>query len=350
MAPLCAAAPRIIALPVAACGQAPKLPAMAVYTLVEETAAASLARELGLGRLLSLRGIGGGIENTNYFLSTERGEWVLTLFERLPREQLPYFLGLMSHLAHAGLPVPLPQSAADGTLVHTVSGKPAAVVTRLPGESLAEPDAAACRQLGEALAGVHLAGRGFALHHPHERGLAWWSSVLPQVLPHVPADVAELLRQELSHQQRCADSRLYRSLPRGPIHADLFRDNALFVTGPQGRQLSGVFDFYFAGTDAWVFDLAVCLNDWCLLSQASPQLDPDKAQALMAGYSARRPLLEAEQEALGDQLRAAALRFWISRLWDWYLPREASLLTPKNPRHFQVVLQERIDNPGLPNF
>ncbi|MCE2657227.1 MAG: homoserine kinase [Rubrivivax sp.] len=326
---------------------------MAVYTSVDHDAAAHLFQHLGLGRLLHLQGIGAGIENTNYFATTEHGDWVLTLFERLPAEQLPYFLGLMQHLAHAGLPVPSPQAAPGGSLVHTLAGKPAAVVTRLPGRSLDTPSADACEQLGAVLAQLHLAGASYAPQQAHERGLAWWGATLPQVLPHVPTELAQLLRQELAHQQRCAATPEAQTLPRGPIHADVFRDNVLFTGGAAGMaeplHLSGLFDFYFAGTDTWLFDVAVCLNDWCLQAD-SATWDAARFQALLKGYQSQRRLTPAERHALPDHLRAAALRFWISRLWDWYLPREATLLTPKNPGHFERVLRERIDNPQLPDF
>jgi homoserine kinase type II len=326
---------------------------MAVYTQVAHDAAAQLFQHLGLGKLLHLQGIGAGIENTNYFATTEHGEWVLTLFERLPAGRLPYFLGLMQHLARAGLPVPSPQAAPDGTLVQLLAGKPAAVVTRLPGRSLDNPPVESCEQLGAVLAQLHLAGASFSLQQDHERGLAWWASTLPQVLPHVPADVAQLLREELAHQQRCAATPDALALPRGPIHADLFRDNALFTGGAVGTsaplRLSGLFDFYFAGTDTWLLDLAVCLNDWCLEAD-SPRWDEARFQALLKGYQSHRALTTSERHLLPEHLRAAALRFWISRLWDWYLPREAALLTPKNPGHFERVLRERIDNPVLPAF
>jgi homoserine kinase type II len=320
---------------------------MAVYTVIDPVEAGTLLRQLGLGELQALDGILGGIENTNYFATTTGGTWVLTVFERLARERLPYHLGLMLHLAQAGLPVPWPQAAPDGGLVHTLGGKPAAVVTRLPGESLPHPDADACRQLGHVLARLHVAGAGFAPDHAHERGLDWWGRTLPEVLPYVPPEVAQRLRSELAHQQQRAATPAFAALPAGPIHADLFRDNALFVPTPAGWQLSGVFDFYFAGTDTFAFDLAVCLNDWCLVP-GGPQLEPQRSAALMQGYTAVRPLTDAEHALLPDLLRAAALRFWISRLWDWYLPRTASLLKPKDPSHFEQVLADRIDNPGLP--
>ena len=320
---------------------------MAVYTPIQAPEAQELMHSLGLGELRQLQGITGGIENTNYFATTDKGDWVLTIFERLPRAQLPYFLGLMQHLARDGLPVPWPQPGVDGELVHTLNGKPAAVVTRLPGHSLEKPDAPACAALGSTLARLHRSALGFGQHHPHERGLDWWAKTLPEVLPHVPADIAQQLHSELAYQQAFAATPTHAGLPRGPIHADLFRDNALFVPMAAGLSLSGIYDFYFAGTESLLFDVAVCLNDWCLQA-GSVQFDEQRAQAFLKAYDRERPLLELERAALPTLLRAAALRFWISRLWDAYLPRAATLLTPKDPGHFGRMLTQRIDNARLP--
>ena len=320
---------------------------MAVYTVVDEAQADALLRQLGLGELQSLRGIRSGIENTNYFATTSQGEWVLTLFERLSREELPYFLRLMRHLAAAGIPVPWPQGASDLALVHTLSGKPAAVVTRLDGEPVMEPTALHCAQLGAMLGRMHRATERFPLAQAHHRGLDWWAQTLPQILPHVPSDQAQMLSDELAYQQAVAASAAGRALPRGPIHADLFRDNAMFVSGTSGDHLSGFLDFYFAGTDHLLFDVAVCLNDWCI-DDRSGELIEARAQALLDAYRQERPMARGEWRLLPAMLRAAALRFWISRLWDWHLPRSASLLVPKNPEHFERVLRQRIDNPWLP--
>ncbi len=320
---------------------------MAVYTEVGFDEADALFQRLGLGPLTALRGIRSGIENTNYYASTARGQWVLTLFERLGADQLPYYLRLMQHLAARGIPVPAPQPGADGGLVHQLAGKPAAVVTRLPGGHRLAPDAAHCAQVGEVLARMHRAGADFALQQPHLRGLSWWTETVPVVLPHLDAVQATLLRDELAYQQAVAASPAGAALPRGPIHADLFRDNTMFDETAGEDRLCGVFDFYFAGTDMLLFDVAVCLNDWCA-DLDTGRLADDRATAFVDAYRRVRPLDSAELRLLPALLRAAALRFWISRLWDWHLPRDAALLQPKDPTHFERVLRERIASPWHP--
>ncbi len=320
---------------------------MAVYTEVGRDEADALFQRLGLGPLTDLQGIRAGIENTNYYATTARGQWVLTLFERLSAEQLPYYLRLMQHLAQRGIPVPAPQPAPDGTLVHLVAGKPAAVVTRLPGSHRARPAATHCEQVGRMLARMHLAAMDFELQQPHLRGLAWWTETVPTVLPHLATEQASLLRDELLYQQHLAASPAFAALPRGPIHADLFRDNVMFDDTAGPDRLCGFFDFYFAGTDTLLFDLAVCLNDWCC-DAASGALDDTLARAFVAAYEGERPLAGGEVRALPAALRAAALRFWISRLWDWHLPRDAALLQPKDPTHFERVLRQRIAQPWHP--
>ncbi len=320
---------------------------MAVYTEVGFAEADALVQRLRLGALTELRGIRSGIENTNYYATTALGQWVLTLFERLPREQLPYYLRLMQHLAARGIPVPAPQADAAGEILHTVVGKPAAVVTRLPGGHRLAPDAPHAAQVGAMLARMHLAGRDFTLAQPHLRGLAWWTETVPVVLPHLAAPQAELLAAELAFQQAFAASAAGRALPAGPIHADLFRDNVMFDETAGEDRLCGFFDFYFAGTDTWLFDVAVCLNDWCA-DLATGRLAEDRASAFMAAYESVRPLEALEVRAMPALLRAAAFRFWLSRLWDWHLPREAALLQPKDPTHFERVLRDRIDNPWHP--
>jgi homoserine kinase type II len=317
---------------------------VAVYTEVGFQEADNLCQRLGLGALTDLQGIRSGIENTNYYATTVRGQWVLTLFERLPAADLPYYLRLMQHLAARGIPVPAPQPGADGSVVHLVAGKPAAVVTRLPGSHRLLPAAEHCAQVGQMLARMHLAGTDFELAQQHHRGLAWWAETAPVVLPHLAQEQAELLRDELAFQQHLAASPAGLALPRGPIHADLFRDNVMFDDTAGPDRLCGFFDFYFAGTDTFLFDLAVCLNDWCT-DALSGALDDSLAATFTAAYEAERPLSGAEHRALPALLRAAALRFWISRLWDWHLPRSAALLAPKDPTHFERVLRARIANP-----
>jgi homoserine kinase type II len=329
---------------------------MAVFTEVPEEEAGALVRRLQLGELASLRGIQGGIENTNYFLSVRNDggthDYVLTLFERLTHEQLPFYLYLMKHLARRGIPVPEPQtepgtaSAAhpEGELLFTLCGKPTAVVEKLRGHSELQPTAAHCTAVGEMLARMHLAGRDFGMTQPNLRGLPWWNETAAVVMPFLDPDQASLLQGELAYQNHVASGSLYAALPRGPIHADLFRDNVMFEDG----RLTGFFDFYFAGVDTWLFDIAVCLNDWCIALDTGAH-DAQRAAAFLAGYAKVRPLSSAERRLLPAMLRAGALRFWISRLWDFHLPREAAMLKPHDPTHFERVLRRRaaLDCAGL---
>jgi homoserine kinase type II len=317
---------------------------MAVFTAVSEDEASALLRALKLGELASLRGIQSGIENTNYFVTARdvlgEREFVLTLFERLDFAQLPFYLHLMKHLAQHGIPVPDPAADANGDILHTVGGKPAALVNKLEGKHELAPGPEHCAQVGAMLARMHLAGRDYNRHQPNLRGLAWWNETVPVVLPFVTEAQAALLRSELAFQNHIAASSVYRALPRGPVHADLFRDNTMF----EGGKLTGFFDFYFAGVDAWLFDLAVCLNDWAIDLPTGVH-DADRASAFVQAYAAVRPLSAAERQLLPAMLRAGALRFWISRLWDFHLPREASMLKAHDPSHFERVLRQRVAHP-----
>ena len=323
---------------------------MAVFTEVSAEQAQALLDHLQLGSLSSLRGIGAGIENTNYFVDCTRDghlhRYVLTLFERLTAEQLPFYLRLMQHLAQRGVPVPEPHADATGEILFEVAGKPAAIVDRLHGGHQMAPDAFHCSQVGATLARMHLEGKGYPLHQPNLRGLAWWREVVPQLLPFLAAEQAELLKHELAYQEQLAASASYADLPTGPIHADLFRDNVMFEPGegPGRERLTGFFDFYFAGVDTWLFDIAVCLNDWCI-DLTSGRLIEDRAAVFVSAYESVRPLSGAEHRLLPALLRAAALRFWVSRLFDLHLPREASLLKAHDPSHFERVLRERIAKP-----
>ena len=313
---------------------------MAVFTEVTLEAARPLFDQLAIGELRELRGIAGGIENTNYFATTDRGEYVLTLFERLSHAQLPFYLHLMRHLARRGIPVPLPQANAADEILFTVCGKPAAVVDKLRGQSVLQPAAMHCAKLGELLARMHLAAQDFAMQQPNLRGLQWRNETAPLVIPHLDAGQQALLQNELVFQNQVAATAEYAALPRGPVHADLFRDNVMF----EGDELTGCFDFYFAGVDTWLFDLGVCLNDWAI-THADGVHEPGRAQALLDAYQRVRPLTQTEKELLPAMARAAALRFWISRLWDYYLPREASMLKPHDPTHFERVLRDRVQSP-----
>ena len=339
---------------------------MAVYTEVSRDAAAALVARLGLGELTGLQGITGGIENTNYFVDTRadsaggansvHGRYVLTLFERLSFEQLPFYLEWMKHLADRGLPVPGPKADAHGRLLHTVCGKPAAMVDRLRGRHRLAPGAAHCASVGAMLARVHRAGADFALHQPNLRGLAWWAETVPLVTPFLTPAQRELIEAELVFATQVCASAAFTALPRGAIHGDLFRDNVMFDAGANADadadsdgdddsdELTGLFDFYFAGVDTFLFDIAVCLNDWCV-DLESGRLDEVRASAFVAAYDRVRAVSSGERRLLPALMRAAALRFWVSRLWDLHLPRDANLLSAHDPAHFERVLRERVAAP-----
>lgn len=322
---------------------------MAVFTALQRAEAAAFLTQFDLGTLVDFEGITTGIENTNYFVTTDRGRYVLTLFERLTFKQLPFYLELMRHFARRDLPVPAPQENRAGSLLSEIKGKPAALVTRLEGKAVIDPTPHQCALVGAVLARLHLAGRDFAPFQPHLRGIGWWKETVPRLEPHVPDDVFHQLADELIVQDSFFRSQRFEALPGGPIHADLFRDNVLLVQTPgqdDGR-VGGLIDFYFAGCSIWLFDLAVTVNDWCI-DLATGAFDQIRCSALLDAYHAVRPLTEPEHECWRTVLRAAALRFWISRLYDYYLPRPAHLLEPHDPTHFERILKHRIGDAFLP--
>jgi homoserine kinase type II len=318
---------------------------MAVFTAVTLDELTQWMEQFPLGQAVALKGIASGIENSNFFLTTERDaqrtEYVLTVFENLDFDQLPFYLQLMRHLAERGIPVPAPVANADGKLVVPLRGKPAAIVSKLEGSSQMDPQPVHCADVGAMLARMHLAAADFPMQQPNLRGLAWWQATTPQVLPYLTPENACLLQDEVSFQTEFAAGATYAQLPRGPVHADLFRNNVMFV----GEKLTGCFDFYFAGVDTWLFDLAVTVNDWCI-DLESGKLDQARVTALLASYGAVRPFTDAEQSAWQPMLRAAALRFWLSRLYDFHVPREAEMLTPHDPTHFERILRDRIATPA----
>jgi homoserine kinase type II len=321
---------------------------MAVFTPINlEDIAQWIDQDFDIGRATEIRGIHGGIENSNFFLDTAKDgikqEYVLTIFERLTAQQLPFYLELMRHLANKGVPVPKPIENKQGEILFTLKGKPAAIVTKLPGLSRLQPEANHCALVGEMLAKMHLAGKDFAKYQENLRSLDWWQKTIPSVLPHLDTSQKELITHELKTQEEFFSSGTYDGLPQGASHCDLFRDNVLF--DPKGSdvsqdQLGGFFDFYFAGTDKWLFDIAVTANDWCLADNKR-DLDPVRLDAFMKAYQSIRPLTKEEQASWPLMLRAAALRFWVSRLWDFYLPRDAQMLTPHDPTHFERILLSR---------
>jgi homoserine kinase type II len=317
---------------------------MAVFTPVTRAQLEAWLARYPVGALRDFRGISEGIENSNWFVDTDGGRWVLTLFERLPAERLPFHLDLMHHLAGHGVPCPDPVAGVDGALWAPLAGRPAALVTRLPGRGVERPALAHCAPVGALLARMHLAVRDFAGRQPNPRGIDWWHGVAPQLAPHLPAGQARLLSDELDAQRRFDASDVRRALPQGAVHADLFRDNVLF----DGDRIGGVIDFWFAGLDTCLFDLAVACNDWCI-DDATGALDAARLDALVGAYAALRPFTAAEHAAWPQTMRAAALRFWLSRLDDALRPRPAEQLVPKDPAHFERILRARREAvPPLP--
>jgi len=317
---------------------------MAVFTPVELNDISKwISTDFDIGVASAVHGIQGGIENSNFFLDTQKNnrqhEYVLTIFERLSTAQLPYYLELMRHLAEKGIPVPKPIANHAGSILFSLKDKPAAIVSKLAGASCLQPSPAHCAMVGSMLAKMHLAGADFAQHQPNLRSLHWWRETVPAILPHLSADQRNLLVDEMAFQELFFTSAAYRALPEGASHCDLFRDNVLFEDQGSGLCLGGFFDFYFAGTDKWLFDLAVTINDWCFLEGGA--LDSGRMQALVDAYQSVRPLSPDELASIAAMLRAAALRFWISRLWDFYLPRDAQMLTPHDPSHFERILRSR---------
>jgi homoserine kinase type II len=312
---------------------------LSVFTPVSEAQLSDWLRNYSLGRLLAVEPIKSGIENTNYFVTTAQGRYVLTLFERLPAAELPFYLDLMAHLARHGIPCPAPIADLSDRYLQELNGKPAVLVTRLPGRSIEHPGAAECAELGMLLGRMHLAGRSYPAYLDLPRGPKWWREAARAVRPFLDSPKNALLESELRFhaQQRFPD------LPRGPVHGDLFRDNALLDEG----RITAVFDFYFAGVDCLLYDVAVCANDWCLEDPVSDErLHGARVAALLGGYETLRPFTELERSAWPVMLRAAALRFWLSRLYDFYLPRPGMLVHAHDPEHFRRILELRIAEPS----
>ncbi len=302
---------------------------MSVFTVVSEPQLNEFLRQYAVGSLQAFRGIEEGIENTNYFVDTDSGRFVLTLFERTEFAGLPFFLGVMRHLADGGIPSARPQPGRDGHALRELNGRPAALVERLSGAGVELPTPEQCAQVATVMARMHMVGRGYAGRRANCRGARWWETVAGDLDAHLaPAD-RELLRDELAYQRDAARI----DLPGGVIHADLFRDNALFDRG----RLTGLIDFYYACTDAWIYDLAVLVNDWAINARGS--LDMPAYTALVAAYVAERVPSDLERAHWNGKLRAAALRFWVSRLQDLHFPRAAELTYTKDPLEFRRILE-----------
>jgi len=313
---------------------------MSVYTTVSaEDLGAWLAR-YALGGLVSHEPIASGIENTNYFVTTERGRYVLTLYERLPADELPFYLNLMAHLARAGAAVPAPAPDRTGALFSLLCGKPAGLVDRIDGTPHLAPTAGDCGAVGESLAKMHVAALGYRARLANRRGPAWWRQAARAVQPFLSPPQAELLAAELRFQTGMTRLRL----PKAAIHGDLFRDNVLFA----GDRVAGIVDFGFAATDFLAYDLAIAVNDWC--NDAGSELDAARTDAFIGAYQRVRPLSQDEREQWPTLLRAAALRFWLSRLYDLHLPRPGEIVHAHDPAAFERILERRVAAmPRLPD-
>lgn len=308
---------------------------MSVYTRIEPDQLKHFLGQYHVGTLRDYRGISAGITNTNYFVDTTGGHWVLTVFERLTASELPFYLELMDHLAARGVPSAHPVARHDGSFFSTLAGKPAALVYRLDGASETSPSVAQCAALGTVLADMHHAADSFTREQANARGLGWIRATGRRLTHDLDAEASTLLNDEIAFQA----AQDWSHLPRGIVHADLFRDNVLF----EDDTVSGLIDFYYACSDYLLFDLAVVHNDWCL-DDAGQTLSEHWA-ALSAAYADRRPLTDAEHAAWPGMLRAAALRFWVSRLQDYHFPRDGDVTHIKDPAPFRRTLLLHRDTP-----
>jgi len=305
---------------------------MSVFTPVSNDEARALLARYTLGELEGLEGIAQGIENTNYFLDATTGHYVLTLFEKIPREDLPFYVGLMHHLAEHDIRCPAPMALQDGGFLTEAAGKPAVIVTRLPGVPHLAPTPEQCRKVGRILADIHEAGLEYDAGLANWRGQAWRESFAQRVRPKLTAQESGLIESENRYQALHDDT----VLPQGVIHGDLFRDNVLWDDEGEG----GVIDFYFACDDALLYDLAITANDWC--TDAFATLDPERAEALLAGYDAHRPLTDLERNLWPVMLRRAALRTWLGRLEYNHFPKAAEMTIPKDHDFSRRLLEHHV--------
>jgi len=309
---------------------------MAVFTSVSEQEFSAWLSNYSLGSLLELQGIASGIENTNYFVTTSNGRFVLTLFEKLSAKELPFYLNLMAHLARHGIPCPSPVANRHNSFLGELNGKPACIASRLSGKSLTHPGVANCAAVGAMLGQMHGAGLSFEETMKNPRDASWRASAAKQVVPFLNAEDAALLQAEVAfHAQHTL-----AALPQGIVHADLFRDNVLF----DGERVGGLIDFYFACNDCLLYDVAITVNDWCM--GEGTRLDAARTRALLDAYHAVRAFTQQEAEMWPVALRAAALRFWISRLFDLHKPRDGELVNAHNPDQFKHILQQHISANG----
>lgn len=308
---------------------------MSVYTTIEHNELESFLLRYDVGELVSYQGISAGIENTNYFVSTQKeqqqSDFVLTIFETHNTEEMPYFLNLMAHLNEHQVPSAHPIADKQGQMLQDLKNKPAALVQKLKGSSIIDTTVEHCQKLGTALGNLHTAGLSFPQHQDNTRGPHWWHDTTQLLKDKLSPDDLHVLHEEMQFQA----AQSHADIPRGVIHADLFRDNALW----HEDELSGIIDFYFASTDALLYDVAVTINDWCNLPDGS--LDFTKVSAFLKAYQQQRALTEEEKTLWPVMLRAGALRFWLSRLYAIHFPKEGEMTHQKNPDEFKNILLKR---------
>ena len=305
---------------------------MAVFTRVTEADITAWLNNYSLGTLLELQGIPAGIENTNYFVTTSNGRFVLTLFEKLTSDELPFYLNFMAHLARHGIPCPSPVANKDNFFLSTLNCKPACIVSRLPGKSITQPGDIHCASVGAMLGQMHSASLSFGDVMLNPRGATWRSIASQQVNSFLTPQDSSLLNNEvLYHKQHPLNG-----LPSGVVHADLFRDNVLM----DGDRVGGLIDFYFACNDCLLYDVAITVNDWCMTREGI--LDEARTRTFLKAYHAVRPFTDQEAANWSTALRVAALRFWISRLFDLHLPRDGEMVNAHNPEQFKIILNNHI--------
>lgn len=315
---------------------------MAVYTEVTAEDLYALLQRYDIGALTAFKGIAEGVENSNFFLGTGRGQFILTVYEkRVAAEDLPFFLGLMEHLAQSGVRCPTPVHDREGRVLQRLAGKPGAIVTFLPGYSLQKPKPAHCRAVGAVLAALHEAGLTFPLKRENALSLSGWNKLFSSV-GGAADEIAPGMSAKLEHALNALSEKWPVDLPRGVIHADLFPDNVLFLN----EAVSGVIDFYFACNDLLAYDLAICMNAWCF--ELDGAFNVTKAKALFNGYNSVRRLEPEEISALPILARGAAVRFFLTRLYDWFNTPGAAFVKRKDPMEYwrKLTFHQGVEKPG----
>jgi homoserine kinase type II len=308
---------------------------MAVFTNVQNQEIQNFLINFEVGSFIKLIGITSGIENSNFFLHTSSGDYILTIFERLNIKQLDYYLKLMLFFNQSSIKTPKPIANKNGELCTLLCGKPASIVSKLNGASILIPNIKQLNSIGSEVAKMHNVCDKFYLQQNNLRSIDWWNNAAGDIISFLNKEQQYLLATELDYQKNFFTSNQYKFLTSGAVHCDIFRDNVMFI----GNEISGIFDFYFAGNDKLLFDLCVIVNDWCV--NENLHIDQTKLNALLLGYTQIRTLSDTDIQCFPFMLRAAALRFWVSRLWDLYLPRDANILKAHDPKHFELILIDR---------